>query len=153
MSWTPHNKVLTGPTSKNRMGAIQAIGGEMVKGQDVVGLKLRAEALVKQTANELRAILQEMVGQVDFPMFPGTPFQCVEADPGLAQGPEFGCIVVCPDGELRELTVQVETPGMDIGTVRREDLRDISIPPEDYIVYAYNAIQVLSRIAAGERIY
>lgn len=125
----------------------------MLEGYDALGLKSRAETLVKQTADELKAIVKEMARRVDFPLFPGTPFQCIEAEPGRAQGNQFGCIVICPDGEFRELSVEVQSPGMDLGTIRREDLRDISIAPPDYIVYAHNAIQEMSRLLAGERIY
>ncbi len=125
----------------------------MLQGYDALGLRTRAEALVKQTADELKAIVQEMARRVDFPLFPGTPFRCIEAEPGRSQGNQFGCIVICPDGELRELTVEVQSPGADLGITRREDLVDIVIAPPDYIVYVHNAIQDMSRLLAAERIY
>ena len=125
----------------------------MLEHFDSLGLKARAEAVIKQTADEMRAIVKEMAKRTDFPLFPGTPFQCIEAEPGRAQGPGFGCIVVCSDGEFRELRVDLETPGMGMGTIRREELNDVNMSPGDYIVYAQSAVEAMSKVLAGERIY
>lgn len=127
----------------------------MLKDYDALGLRARADALIEQTVEELKTILKEMSRRADFPLFPGTPFQCVEAEPGRSQGRDYGCVVICPDGELRELKIELQGPAMQGGgnLTRREDLREIRLEPADYIVYAHSAIQELSKVLAGERIY
>ncbi len=127
----------------------------MLQDYDALGLRARADALIAQAGEELKAILKEMSRRADFPVFPGTPFQCVEAEPGRSQGRDYGCVVVCPDGELRELKIEMQGPAMPGGgaLTRREDLREISLAPGDYIVYALSAIQELSKVIAGERFY
>jgi hypothetical protein len=92
----------------------------------------------------MRELLKEAVGQLDpFPPFPGSFFTLgIEVEGGVAEGPERGCIVLGPDGELHELEISIDfTQGViDPVTARDETLKPLELHPRDYLVYAYNAL-------------
>jgi hypothetical protein len=56
--------------------------------------------------------------------------------------------VVCPDGELYELTVNFGPPrvGFVVGIEREEKVKKLDLPPLEYIPYAYNALAELTRL-------
>ena len=70
-------------------------------------IKDRADAAIQENVDRLRELLIAAAGQLDpFPQFFGSmEVQAVEVDPPAGQGPDRGCVVICPDGELYELTV------------------------------------------------
>jgi hypothetical protein len=106
--------------------------------------KMQADMVVEATAARLRDLLHEAVALLDpFPPFPGSFFTlAIEVEGGAAVGPERGCIVVAPDGELHELEVGVSfSPGdFDPVAARNETLKPLDLHPRDYVVYAYNAL-------------
>ena len=112
--------------------------------EKALGRKAVADALLERTAKELGELLRAAAQELDpFPPFPGSFFTyAIEAEPGAAGRPDRGCIVVCPDGELYELVVSMDFSGpyADLMAARNEDLRPAHLPPQDYIVYAYNAL-------------
>ncbi|MGD0115437.1 MAG: hypothetical protein ABSC13_05470 [Dehalococcoidia bacterium] len=106
--------------------------------------KMQADMAVEMTAARLRQLLQEAVALLDpFPPFPGSFFTlAIEVEGGTASGPDHGCIVLAPDGELHELEVSVSfSPGdSDPVSARNEVLKPLDLHPRDYVVYAYNAL-------------
>jgi len=106
--------------------------------------KMQADMAVEATAARLRDLLHEAVALLDpFPPFPGSFFTiAIEVEGGAAVGPERGCIVVAPDGDLHELEVSVSfSPGdFDPVAARNETLKPLDLHPRDYVVYAYNAL-------------
>ncbi len=116
----------------------------------VLARRARVDSMVEQLAAELRVALKAAARELrPFPMFPETETQAVEAEPGGAAKAEFGCIVVCPDGELYEFTMQYNfAPGT--GEIsKNEDTREVRLAPHDYIPYAYNALRSLTQLLAG----
>ncbi|MFQ5873916.1 MAG: hypothetical protein ACE5JL_08960, partial [Dehalococcoidia bacterium] len=107
-------------------------------------LKERADAALGDNVARLRELLHQTAAQLDpFPYFYGSfTVQAVEVEPPKGQGSERGCIVVCPDGELYELTVNFAShPVGAVGGMEREEkVKKIELPPLEYIPYAYNAI-------------
>ncbi|MFQ5934577.1 MAG: hypothetical protein ACE5KI_08050 [Dehalococcoidia bacterium] len=115
-------------------------------------LREQADAALEENASRLRELLRQAASQLNpFPQFYGSlTVQAVEVEPPRGPGPDRGCIVVCPDGELYELTVNFASHPLDIasGMEREEKVKKIDLPPLEYIAYAYNAIDELTRLLA-----
>ena len=57
-------------------------------------------------------------------------------------------MVVCPDGERYELSLEatLQDPEVGGGLEQVNELKRLELPPGEYIPYAYGAIQELGRI-------
>lgn len=128
---------------------------------DPLELKYDADAVIERAADRLRALLHEAVQRLDpFPPFPGAFFSYgieIEA-PGM-ESLDRGCVVLGEDGEFYELKMGTELPAFDIEfndpvAMRKEELKPLEMHPQEYLVYAYNAIakvaEILLERAAGE---
>ncbi len=124
---------------------------------DPLAHKAQADALVEQTAQRLRELLQEAVSHLDpFPPYPGAFFTYgIEVDPEVAGRSDRGCVVLGPDGELYELVIGLEAPfpdePADPVTLRSEELKKLDLHPADYLVYAYNALTRVVEILLEQR--
>ena len=108
-----------------------------------------AEAALRRAASDLRRLLHELVAALDpFPGFLGIrSVQAVEVLPAGAPVPDRGCVVVCPDGELHELVLRMIPGPLDTGGVDQvEELKELDLPPAEFVAYAYSAIGELTRI-------
>jgi hypothetical protein len=119
----------------------------MSRKHDPLEFKYDADAVLERAADRLRAALAEAVSKLDpFPAFPGAFFSYgieIEA-PGL-ESPERGCIVLGEDAEFYELKMGTELPVYDMEfndpvAMRKEELKPLEMHPQEYIIYAYNAI-------------
>ena len=107
-----------------------------------------AGVLAEQAASYLRELLMELASRLrPFPAFLNmVSLQAMELDllPGAPQ--ERGCVVVLPGGEICELDLKV-LPGIegirDIDSV--EEINELELQPEEYIVYASAAIRLVLR--------
>lgn len=116
--------------------------------------KAQADIVVDRAADQLRKILKDLAAQVDpFPPFPGAFFSYgIEVEPEAAARIDRGCVVVAPDGELYELQIGVDMEGFgpegyaDPVSLRKEELKKVELHPRDYIVYAHNAITILTEL-------
>lgn len=117
--------------------------------REVLARKAAVDMLIERTAGELRQALRGAAVELrPFPYFPQSTTEAIEAEPGGAAKADVGCVVVCPDGELYELTMAVDF-STETGTVdKREDLRELNLKPQDYIAYAYNALVAIARTLA-----
>jgi hypothetical protein len=110
--------------------------------KDTAGLHSAAGAVLAEAAAELAQILAEMASQLEpFPAFLNmTSVQAIE----LESREDRGCLVVCPDGGIRRLELTA-IPGVagvaDVDQV--EQFQDLDLPPEEYIVYAAQAVKLL----------
>ena len=70
--------------------------------------------------------------------------QAIEIEP-IAGFPDRGCIVVTPEGFLKELVLSI-LPGASAlgGYEQSEQLKDLDLPPEEETVYLYRAIKLLA---------
>jgi hypothetical protein len=70
--------------------------------------------------------------------------QAIELEPAIRPAEDRGCVVVCPDGGIRQLEL-TGIPGMpsisDIEQV--EQFNELDLPVEEYIIYASAAIRLL----------
>ncbi len=110
------------------------------------GLHSAAGAILAQAAAGLAQILAEMASKLEpFPAFLNMmSVQAIELEPGLGSREDRGCLVVCPDGEIRrlELTAISEVAGVaDIDQV--EQFQELDLPLEEYIGYAAQAVELL----------
>jgi len=120
---------------------------------DPLVFRLRADALLERMAKELRGLLKDAARGLDpFPTFLYTTTEAIEADPGRLQRNDLGCIVVCPDGELYEISYSIFiNQEMPSDTQLKDDLKKIDLPPRDFIPYAYNAICAINELAEQRR--
>jgi len=68
-----------------------------------------ADGVLQRAARELDKLLEELAAALDpFPFFMGTSsIQALEIDPAGVADPKRGCVVVLPDGRLRELVLRM----------------------------------------------
>lgn len=106
-----------------------------------------AESTLEEAAAQLRQILAELAPQLQpFPAFLNmVSIQAIELEPAFRPMEDRGCVVVCPDGELRQLEL-TGIPGVpsisDIEQV--EQFNELDLPVEEYIIYASTAIRLLA---------
>jgi hypothetical protein len=108
-----------------------------------------ADGVLQRAAKELDKLLEEMAPALDpFPFFMGTSsIQAPEIDPAGVADPQRGCVVVLPDGQLRELVLRVLPGPFDTGGVEQsEEFKELDLAPGDYVAYAYAAVVELARI-------
>lgn len=109
-------------------------------------LATMAESALEEAAGQLRQILAELAAQLDpFPAFLNTvSIQAIELEPKFRSVLDRGCVVVCPDGEIRQLEL-TSIPGVpDVSDVEQvEQFNKLDLPAEEYIVYASTAIRLL----------
>ena len=71
---------------------------------------------------------------------------------GGANKADRGCIVVCQDGEMYEFSMKIQAPNdFDFGMERDDSVKPVQLPPEDYVAYAYHAIQEIAGLLAEQR--
>ena len=108
-----------------------------------------ADAVLERVSSGLGTLLQELAAALDpFPLFLGiTSIQAVEVEPAGLAGPDQGCVVVCPDGELYELVLRMVPGPIDVGGVDQVDeLKQLDLSPGQYVVYACAAVRELARM-------
>ena len=108
-----------------------------------------ADAVVERAATELRKLMVEVAQALDpFPKFMDLDtIQALEIDPSGAPDPERGCVVVCPDGQLYDLTLRMIPGAGDNGdTDQVEEFKSMELSDGDYVAYAHAAIREMTRI-------
>ncbi len=104
---------------------------------------------IENASNALRTLIQELAEALDpFPNFMDiTTIQALEIEPEEGVNPELGCVVVFPDGEIRELVLRLIPGSIDFGgTDQTEEMQEIEFSPNDYINYARSAALQLDKI-------
>ena len=106
---------------------------------------LQADSILGKTNRELQELLVAIAVSVEnFPGFLGMEtIQAVEIEP-VTGFPDMGCIVVTPEGFLKELTLAI-LPGASTlgGYEQSEQFKDLDLPPDEETVYLYRAIKLL----------
>lgn len=108
-----------------------------------------ADAVMQRASIELNKLLVELAASLDpFPNFMGvSSIQAVEVEPTGVSNPDNGCVVVCPDGELRELVLRMIPGPFGMGGVEQTDeMAELDLPPGEYVAYAYTAVQELLKL-------
>ena len=110
-------------------------------------LKAVADATLERAASQLRDILKELAGRLQpFPAFMNmTSIQAIEVEPQGLRASDRGCVVVCPDGELYELNLQLIPGPLGVSDVDQvEEYQALDPSPGEYILYACAAIEALA---------
>ena len=111
-----------------------------------------AEALLAAgDAAEMEALLRHLARQLrPFPPFPGAFFtDGVEVEPEGATRRDVGCVIVTPDGDVKELQIGVDAEAFerpvppDPVALREERLVDLRLPPPERLLYAYAGVRRL----------
>ena len=108
-----------------------------------------ADAVMQRASIELNKLLVELAAALDpFPNFMGvSTIQAVEVEPSGVSNPDNGCVVVCPDGELRELVLRMIPGPFDMGGVEQTDeMAELDVPAGEYVAYAYAAVDELLKL-------
>ena len=118
-----------------------------LQGKTLQELQSQAVAALEAAAAQLHGVLVELASRLDpFPPFLNmATIQAVELEPAFRPAEDRGCVVICPDGEIRQLELTA-LPGVagvtDVEQV--EQFRELELPLEEYIIYASSAIRALS---------
>ncbi len=111
---------------------------------DPLTLRARSDAVLQRSVGELRDTLLNAIGQIPRfpPIFPDSALEAIEVEPREMESPDRGPIVVCPDGEIYEMTVRAtfETIGAQEYADRREEIKPLDLPLHEYIAYLYSAV-------------
>lgn len=114
--------------------------------KDSAGLHAAAGTVLAEAAAGLAQILADMASQLEpFPAFLNMmSVQAIELEPVLQSREDRGCLVVCPDGGIRRLELTA-IPGVAgvAGIDQVEQFQDLDLPPEEYIGYAAQAVELL----------
>tara|TARA_B100000029_G_scaffold321399_1_gene313818 strand:- start:10213 stop:10569 length:357 start_codon:yes stop_codon:yes gene_type:complete len=112
-------------------------------------LELRVDLILDKTNTELRELLIEAASAIEnFPGFLGMEtVQAIEIDP-ITGFPDRGCIVITPEGFLKELSLSI-LPGASTlgGYEQSEQFKDLDLPLDEETVYLYRAIRLLTELA------
>lgn len=114
----------------------------------------RASLDVSDASLELRRLLAEIADALDpFPNFMGlSSVQAVEVEPPGGANPQNGCVVVCPDGELRELVLRMIPAPFDMGGVEQTDeMAELDLPPAEFAAYAHAAALELLKLLEAQQ--
>ena len=110
---------------------------------------IEADVILNETNAKLHNLLIGLASSVaNFPGFLGMEtVQAIEVEP-IVGFPDRGCIVVTPEGFLKELILSI-LPGASTlgGYEQSEQLKDLDLPPEEETVYLYRAIKLLAKQA------
>jgi len=110
--------------------------------------EFQADSILNKTNAELQELLIGIAISVEnFPGFLGMEtVQAIEIDP-IPGFPDRGCIVVIPEGFLKELSLSI-LPGASTlgGYEQSEQFKDLDLPPEEETVYLYRAIKLLTEL-------
>lgn len=107
-----------------------------------------ADAVLKRAADQLRDLLKSTVRALDpFPEFPGSFFTYgIEVDlPGTLDS-ALGCVMLGDDGDLYELQIGLDPEQVDSSdpvAIRSEQQVPLTLPPAQYIPYAYRALELV----------
>ena len=114
----------------------------------------RAALDASDASIELRRLLAEIAAALDpFPNFMGlSSVQAVEVEPPGGANPQNGCVVVCPDGELRELVLRMIPAPFDMGGVEQTDeMAELDLPPAEFVAYAHAAVLELLKLLEAQQ--
>lgn len=105
----------------------------------------QAEAILNKANTQLQELLVKLSTSIK--TFPGfldmDTVQAIELEP-IAGFPDRGCIVVTPEGFLKELVLSILPGAVTLGGYEQsEQLKDLDLPSQEETVYLYCAINVL----------
>ena len=103
--------------------------------------------LLAETAQQLQEILEQAARDLrPFPSFLGmTTVQAIEVEPGIAAARDLGCVVVDPEGRLCSLEITAISGIAGMAEADQvEEFQPLDLSPVEYIVYASEAIALLS---------
>ena len=115
-----------------------------------------ADAVMERASIELNRLLVELAAALDpFPNFMGvSTIQAIEVEPTGVTNPDNGCVVICPDGKLRELVLRMIPGPFDMGGVEQTDeMAELDLPPGEYVAYAYAAVHELLKVLEQQQPY
>ena len=113
-----------------------------------------ADAVMQRATLELNKLLVELAAALEpFPNFMGvSTIQAIEVEPGGTSNPDNGCVVVCPDGELRELVLRMIPGPFEMGGVEQtEEMAELDLPLGEYVAYAYAAVEELLKALEAQQ--
>ncbi len=124
-------------------GCMKFDDSSSTEGKD--NLEDSTDQMEAELRQEIRRLTQALV---PFPKFLGlSSVQAIEVEPVADVSSDIGCVVVCPDGELRELVLRLIPGPIDFGGVEQnEEMKELELDGADYIRYARAAVIELRRI-------
>ena len=110
-------------------------------------LKFRSEtdSVLEECAKKLELISEKVANSLS--VFPGflnmETVQAIEIEPYM-DGPDRGCVVVCPDGHLYEFVLEILSGPESVGGYQHSDnLKELDLSNIEKIVYLERGIELM----------
>ena len=110
-------------------------------------LKFRSEtdSVLEECAKKLELVSEKVANSLS--VFPGflnmETVQAIEIEPYM-DGPDRGCVVVCPDGHLYEFVLEILSGPDSVGGYQHSDnLKELDLSNIEKIVYLERGIQLM----------
>jgi hypothetical protein len=107
--------------------------------KNIEDLNSLANSTLEEAARQLHLVLVELASRLKpFPPFlQMASIQAVELEPVLRPWEDRGCVVVCPDGEIRRLELTAIPGVVGVSDLEQiEQFQELDLAPEEYIIYA-----------------
>ncbi len=112
--------------------------------------KFRSEtdSVLEGCARNLELISEKVANSLS--VFPGflnmETVQAIEIEP-FKDGPDRGCVVICPDGHLYEFVLEILSGPDSVGGYQHSDnLKELDLSNIEKIVYLERGIQLMLRL-------
>ena len=109
--------------------------------------KFRSEtdSVLEECAKKLELVSERVANSLS--MFPGflnmETVQAIEIEPYM-DGPDRGCVVVCPDGHLYEFVLEILSGPESVGGYQHSDnLKELDLSNIEKIVYLERGIELM----------
>ncbi len=111
----------------------------------IEGHIFQAEAILNKANTQLQELLIKLAASIK--IFPGfldmDTVQAIELEP-IVGFPDRGCIVVTPEGFLKEMVLSILPGATTLGGYEQsEQLKDLDLPSDEETIYLYRAVNVL----------
>ena len=109
--------------------------------------KFRSEtdSVLEECAKKLELVSEKVANSLS--VFPGflnmETVQAIEIEP-FKDGPDRGCVVICPDGHLYEFVLEILSGPDSVGGYQHSDnLKELDLSNIEKIVYLERGIQLM----------
>ena len=109
--------------------------------------KFRSEtdSVLEECAKKLELVSEKVANSLS--VFPGflnmETVQAIEIEP-FKDGPDRGCVVICPDGHLYEFVLEILSGPESVGGYQHSDnLKELDLSNIEKIVYLERGIQLM----------
>ena len=112
---------------------------------DPLKFRFETDSVLEGCARNLESVSEKVANSLS--VFPGflnmETVQAIEIEP-FKDGPDRGCVVICPDGHLYEFVLEILSGPDSVGGYQHSDnLKELDLSNIEKIVYLERGIQLM----------